>query len=390
MTFLRFYLHFFLYTDLIGVFCGLEYVKLRQGLDRNPASMETFPSEKEGHMKDAGRHHEATIKDVAQLAGCGIATVSRVLNNKERVSSELREKVLKAAAELGYEISDLGRSLRSRKTQTIGCVVPSISNPVYSAAVQGIQDVAEANGQQLLLSCSNYDPEQELKAVRNLISKRVDAMVLTVSDAQNSAALELLRARKLPHCLLFNSGPGLPLACGVNNYEAARHVGQAFKDMGHRHLGYLALRLNLSDRSAQRLSGFRAICSELGLNDPIVLEVDEHSAALASQLQSFLENHPEITGIFASNDQLAITMMAVLRQLGKKVPQDISVIGFDGINFGLMMEPTLATIVTYPYEMGRNVAELVQAERNNTAQSFHPINVGFEYRPGGSLGPVRY
>ncbi|MGU3575243.1 LacI family DNA-binding transcriptional regulator, partial [Brucellaceae bacterium C25G] len=317
-------------------------------------------------MSDAGRHHEATIKDVAHLASCGIATVSRVLNNKGKVSPELREKVLKAAEELGFEISDLGRSLRSRKTQTIGCVVPSISNPVYSAAVQGIQDIAEANGQQLLLSCSNYDPEQELKAVRNLISKRVDAMVLTVSDAQNSPALDLLRARELPHCLLFNSGPDLPLACGVDNYEAARHVGQAFGEMGHRYLGYVALRLNRSDRSAQRLNGLQAVCKELGLTEPIVLEVDEKSNFLASQLRQFLNDHPEITGIFASNDQLAIAIIAALRELGKKVPQDFSIIGFDGIDFGLMMEPTLATIVTYPYEMGRNVAALVQAERNNT------------------------
>lgn len=339
-------------------------------------------------MKDAGRHHVATIKDVAQLAGCGIASVSRVVNDKGPVSPELRAKVLKAAADLGFEISDLGRSLRSRKTQTIGCVVPSISNPVYSAAVQGIQDVAVANGQQLLLSCSNYDPDQELKAVRNLISKRVDAMVLTVSDAQNSPALELLRMRGLPHRLLFNSGPQLSLDCGVNNYEAARHVGQAFHEMGHHHLGYVALRLNRSDRSAQRLSGLQAACKELDLAQPAVLEVDENSGSLTAPLLDFLNNHPQITGIFVSNDQLAITIIAILRELGKKVPQDISIIGFDGIDFGLMMEPTLATIVTYPYEMGRNVAGLVQAEQNNTAQTFRPIEVGFEYRPGGSLGPV--
>lgn len=341
-------------------------------------------------MEDASRHHEATIKDVAHLAGCGIASVSRVVNNKGQVSPQLRAKVLKAAAELGFEISDLGRSLRSRKTQTIGCVVPSISNPVYSAAVQGIQDVAVENGQQLLLSCSNYDPEQELKAVRNLISKRVDAMVLTVSDAQNSAALDLLRSRGLPYRLLFNSGPDLSLDCGVDNYEAARHVGQAFSKMGHHHLGYVALRLNRSDRSAQRLSGLKAACEALKLADPAILEVDENSVFLTTQLQTFLNNHPEITGIFASNDQLAIAIIATLRQLGKRVPQDISIIGFDGIDFGLMMEPTLATIVTYPYEMGRNVAGLVQAEQNNTAQSFSPIEVGFEYRPGGSLGPVSY
>ena len=339
-------------------------------------------------MARANAHRDATIKDVAQLAGCGIATASRALNNRSKVSPELREKVKKAAQDLGFEISDLGRSLRSRTTQTIGCVVPSISNPVYSAAVQGIQEVAMREGQQLLLSCSGYDPVQELQAVRNLVSKRVDAMVLTVSDSQDSRALDFVRQRGLPHCLLFNSGPGLPLACGVDNRAAGERAGAAFADMGHSRIGYVALRLNRSDRAAQRLDGLKSACEQRGLPQPSVLEVDENSTNLAAQLGQYLDANRDMTGIFASNDQLAIGIIAALREMGRNVPRDISVIGFDGIDFGRLMEPTLATIVTDPYQMGRNVAEIVQAQRNNITAPAHLMQASYEFRPGGSLGPV--
>lgn len=334
----------------------------------------------------AHRKKDATIRDVAQLAGCGIASASRVLNRSGPVSNELRDKVTAAARELGFEFSDVGRSLRSSRTRTVGCVVPSISNPVYSAAVQGIQDIATGHGLQLLLSCSGYDPVKELSAVRTLIAKRVDALILTVNDLEASPALDLVRSRDIPHCLLFNFDRGSPNACGVDNRTAAYEVGRAMAAHGHRHVGYVALWLASSDRARQRLDGIEQACRDLELAAPAVLEVDERSDDLAGQLLDFLRRHPQTTGIFASNDQVAIEIMSVLRKAQISVPADISIVGFDGIDFGQMIEPTLATVVTDPYAMGRAAAEIVLTQKSPDRPCFGTDAAGFLFRLGGSLG----
>lgn len=330
---------------------------------------------------------DATIKDVAQLAGCGIATVSRVLNESGPVSAESRRRVLSAARELGFEFSDLGRSLRSNITRTIGCVVPSINNPVYAAAVQGLQDVATRNDHQILLACTGYDLEQELAAVKTLIGKRVDALVLTMSNAEGSKAIKFIRSRKLPYCLLFNHHPDAPNPAAVDNVRAAYEVGRAFAERGHRKTGFVALRLSESDRALQRLDGLVAACRDFGIEQPALLEIDEQSKDLDGKLIEFLVENPSITGIFASNDLVAIDLVAALRRLGLSVPDDLSIIGFDGIEFGQMLQPALATIVTDPYAMGRASADMVLSNISNKARDAAATSAAeFKFRSGESLG----
>ena len=141
-------------------------------------------------------HQSATIKDVALKAGCGVATVSRVLNNTGSASSEMRERVVAAVKELDFQFSEVGRSLQSSTTKTIGFVVPSLANPVYADALQGAQEVLISSGYQMLLICTNYNPENELSAIRTLISKQVAGIVLTVSDAERSEGLSIIRDRR--------------------------------------------------------------------------------------------------------------------------------------------------------------------------------------------------
>lgn len=330
---------------------------------------------------------EATIKDVARLAGCGTATVSRVLNDKGAVSAESRRKVIAAARELGFQFSDIGRSLRNSVTRTIGCVVPSIINPVYAAAVQGLQDFAAEADHQIVLSCTNYDPEKENAAVRMLMRKRVDALVLTVGDVTRSAVLTSVRAKNLPHCLLFNHQDEHPAESAVDNCKAAYAVGRAFADHGHRELGFVALRLVQSDRSQQRLRGLQQACTDLGLAPPKLLEIDEQDRQLDETLRGFLLENPTITGVFASNDLVAIALIRSANHLGLTIPDDLSIVGFDGIDFGQMMVPKLATIVTNPYEMGRAAGETVLAGINNGSLDPHKAKAAeFSFRIGESLG----
>jgi DNA-binding LacI/PurR family transcriptional regulator len=330
----------------------------------------------------------ATIKDVAQRAGCGVATVSRVLNGTGPASPETRQRVIEAAQTLSFEFSEVGRSLQSKTTRTIGCVVPSLANPVFAEAVQGLQESVQQAGYQLLLICSNYNAELESAAIRTLLAKQVDGLVLTVSDAQTSDGLEIIKRRGLPCCLMFNHSPGGLPAASIDDHGAARTVADAFAAADHTHTGFLALRFQISDRSRQRFEGFTRACKDNGMAPPTLLQIDEDSGNLSALLRGLLSENDRLSGIFASNDFLALAAIRATRSLGRRVPDDLSIVGFDGIEIGTMVEPTLATIVTQPKLMGSGAAAAVlSAIKGQTIPEMRDPGLSFSFRPGGTLAP---
>jgi DNA-binding LacI/PurR family transcriptional regulator len=331
----------------------------------------------------------ATIKDVALHAGCGVATVSRVLNSTGPASEGMRQRVLAAVDELGFEFSEVGRSLQSSTTRTIGCVIPSLANPVFADAVQGAQEAFLEAGYQMLLVCTNYSPDIETQAIRTLIAKQVDGFVLTVSDALTSEGLKAIQNREMPSCLLFNTPLDDQESRSVDDWAAAMTVADAFAEAGHTQLGFLALNFQSSDRARQRYEGFVAGCARSGMLRPVLLEIDEDSKNLTDLLGRFLQNNPNLTGIFASNDFLALATIRSARQLGLHIPDDLSIIGFDGIEVGTMVEPSLATIVTDPRLMGRGAAETVLSIINGTPLPDQPNPaLSFRFRAGGSFAPL--
>lgn len=331
----------------------------------------------------------ATIKDVALRAGCGVATVSRVLNGTGPASADMRQRVLAAVEALDFQFSEVGRSLQSSTTRTIGCVVPSIANPVYADAVQGAQDVFLGAGYQTLLVCTNYSPEIEIQAIRTLIAKQVDGIVLTVSDAETSEGLSLIESRQVPHCLLFNTAPANHASWSVDDHAAAGVVADAFARNNHAHTGFLALKFQSSDRARQRYEGFVEGCTRNGMTPPALMEIDEDSHNLTDLLRAFLAENPDITGIFASNDFLALATIRSARALALDVPGDLSIVGFDGIEVGSMVEPTLATIVTDPKSMGAGASKTVLAviDGGPAPETPAPDNT-FSFREGSSLAPL--
>jgi DNA-binding LacI/PurR family transcriptional regulator len=331
-------------------------------------------------------HQPATIKDVALKAGCGVATVSRVLNNTGSASTEMRKRVTAAVRELDFQFSEVGRSLQSSKTRTIGFVVPSIANPVYADALQGAQEVLTISGYQMLLICTNYSPESELSAIRTLISKQVAGIVLTVSDAERSQGLSIIKDRRLPYCLLYNNTSVNQESWSVDDEAAAKRVAQAFSENLHNQTGFLALNFNKSDRARQRYEGYCAGCKARGMKKPKLLEISEDFENLTLQLKQFLSENPSITGIFASNDFLALAIIRSARKLALNVPRDLSIIGFDGIDVGLMVEPTLATIVTDPKMLGAGAGKAVLSFINKTeVLKPPPAYQTFNFRAGGSI-----
>lgn len=339
-------------------------------------------------MRDrTGRSARITIRDVAERAGCGVATVSRVLNASGPASVETRERVFAAARTLGFEFSDLGRSLQRRCSRMLGIVVPTLGNPVFAEAIEGAQRAATLAGYQVLLACANYDADVEADAVRTFLAKQADGVVLVVSDPDDSAALEHLEKAGVPFCLMFNQPAGDTPTVGVDNVAAARAVGEMLVRAGHERTAFLALRFRSSERARRRYEGLVEALGAHGLPTPPLLEVHHAPECLKRDLAALLAAEPHVTALFASNDILALAAIRALRALGRRVPQDLAVVGFDGIAVSELVEPSLATVETPNGEMGRVAAEAVmRAIAEDRPVPPGSVHLPFSFRSGGSLG----
>ncbi|NNF77548.1 MAG: LacI family DNA-binding transcriptional regulator [Rhizobiales bacterium] len=331
------------------------------------------------------------IHEVAARARCSIATVSRVINGTAQTSKTVRERVEEAINTLAYRPSEIGRSLKTRKTRTIGIVVPSFTNPVFASSVAGVEQVARANGRTVLLSATEYHGEREEEIIETLLAKKVEGLVLTVADADDSKALDRLDAAEVPYVLLYNQ-PARPdrIAVSVDNIAGAREIVTELIALGHERIAFIAGRFHTSDRSLLRYQGCVEAMKKAGLPPPEVLETDyaadqpENPDVLAERLREL--DSP--TALFCSNDLLALAVMAASRSIGKRVPEDISVAGFDGISIGKMIEPSLATIEQPTRNMGVRAMEILSALcQAETVQPGVQL-LQHKFRQGGSIAPA--
>lgn len=334
--------------------------------------------------------HRATIHDVAREAGCSTASVSRALNGDSRVSTALLERVLVAASRLDFRANPIGRALQARRSDVIGIMIPSIANPVFAEAVAGVGEVTTASGRQMLLTFSDYDPARELEAVGTLIDRRVDGLLLTVADASDSPALIKAEAAGVPTVLMFNDATASVPAAASDNHAAGAAVGALLAETGRRQVGFVAGRFATSDRSRRRFEGLREALSTRDCQAPALVEVDYTATGHRAALERLFAARPSIDALVCSNDMLALAVIADLRALGRRCPEDVAVVGFDGLALGTMVEPTLASVAMPNRAMGSKAADLLlRMIDENEAPMPGMARLPFEIRPGGSLAPVR-
>ena len=327
----------------------------------------------------------STIKDVAERAGCSIATVSRFMNGTAVLSVETRARIEAAVEALGYRPSEMGRSLRRQASSTIGVIVPSLTNPVFAASVAGLQFRAQQAGFGVLIATTEYDAGQEIAVLETFLGKGVDGLALTVSDALASPALAVLDAERKPHVLLYNQADRPDRMCiTVDNIAAAHAMTRAILAEGHRRIAFLAGRFSASDRSRLRYRGFANAMAEAGIAPPAPLEVDFLGDMPDQAIRALFQQSEPPTALFCSNDVLALAAIGALRRLGLSVPDDISIVGFDGIALGRMVEPPLATVSQPARDMGEAAMRLLLNQIQTRATST-PTFMPFELRLGGTL-----
>lgn len=329
-----------------------------------------------------------TISDVARQARVSTATVSRVVNAPYSVRIELRTRVEAAIAQLGYMPHPGARTLKSRRTCTIGAIFPTIDNAIFAKAIDALQRrLAEAD-HQLLLATSGYDPAVEESQALNLLTRGVDALVLC-GCAQRPTLLSRLKARGVPvvHVMSWPLPPGM---AGVG-FESERAMGQVVRyllDLGHRRIAMLAGITRDNDRAAARVHGVRTALAAAGLKLPEqrLIERPYGLAPAREGLRQLLDAQPPPTAVVCGNDVLALGALLEAQALGLRVPQDLSIVGFDDLEVASHVQPALTTVQVPAEAMWRQAADQALAlVRGDTNLGNHEVEVSLVVR--GSTAP---
>lgn len=310
---------------------------------------------------NTNRGRPPTIRDVAERAGVSRQTVSRAINNKGEIGAATRARVLEIARELGYRPSSIARGLKTRRTLTLGLVVPDIANPFFAEVVRGASERAYAADYTVLLCNTDEDPEREWAILRLLESHRVDGIVLVssrLSDGMLAKASRQWRPLVMVNRLQAGPTPGVGYVV-VNDAEAARGATQYLLARGHRQIGLLAG--TPTSRSGQeRRRGYAEALAAAGLED------DAWTAHCAPNVEggreaalALLHRQPNLTAILAYNDLVAVGALQACRALGRSVPQGCAIVGWDDIVFAELISPPLTTVRMPKYEIGERAMGLL-------------------------------
>jgi LacI family transcriptional regulator len=305
-----------------------------------------------------------TMSDVAREAGVSLMTVSRVVNDKGEISPETRERVQEVIEKLGYRPSGIARSLAGGQTYTIGLVVPDIANPYFSGMAHGVTSVANAEGFGVLLCDCEEASDRELTMLDVLEEKRVDGVVVAAPRTSTDELLPVLARH--PNAVVVNrlfleTDAATAQGYVINDDKSGGYaITKHFLDQGHTTIGFLA-GPSTSYGSMRRMIGYRKALDEYGLDyDPEIVRycvpTVEGGRAVASQL---IQERPEISALFCFNDLVAIGVLQCCHQLGKRVPGDLAIFGYDDIPMASWVTPSLSTCRVNFEEMGRDATKLL-------------------------------
>jgi LacI family transcriptional regulator len=329
----------------------------------------------------------ASIRDVAKRAGVSIATVSYVLNGSRKVSPELREAVLRAVEEMGYIPNAVAKSLREQRTRTLGIVVPDIGNPFFSALIQAFEACAREQGYRVIVASSEEDGSLEEDALLNLTGRQVEGIALVpTQDLHNPPS------KQVPLVVLDRLSRSLDVdAVGVENEASAYLATRFLLEQGHRRILVPASDLRLTNIQ-ERIQGYLRALEERGLKADPSLLVECGRGPLEGVRRRIAEAIQRLqpTAVFPITNRLTLATLRAIRELGLRVPQDLSVIGFDDFEWSHLLDPPL-TVVAQPVEaLGREACRiLLQRVLGLSGQGVYQVRLPCTLEVRGSVGPPR-
>lgn len=315
----------------------------------------------------------ATMKDIARLAQVSTSTVSHVINGSRFVSDEIHEKVMRIVAELNYTPSAVARSLKVRETKTIGLLVTATNNPFFAEVMAGVEQYCQQHQYNLIIATTGGDAKRLQQNLQTLMHKQVDGLLLMCGDSRFQADIELTIS--LPLVVMdwwfteLNADKILENSA-LGGYFATK----ALIDAGHRKIGIITG--NLKKSVAQnRLQGYKNALSEakIALNPHWIVESHFDFEGGVLGIQSLLTQSSRPTAVFCCSDTIAVGAYQAIQQQGLRIPQDLSIMGYDDIELARYLSPPLSTICQPKAELGKLAVEALLQRIKNPNENYRTL-----------------
>lgn len=313
----------------------------------------------------------ATIKDIANRTGLGLATISSYLNGGN-VREKNREKIEQAIEELHFEVNEVARGLKTNRTHTIGVVIPELNNIFCTEIITGMEDILRKQGYATIVCDCRTDKKLEREAVEFLYRKRVDGIINMPVDATGAHLAQFASAKK-PIIIIDRKLP--KIACDsilVDNRDAAKKAVNILLASGHRRIGMITGPEDVYTAS-ERYLGYESalLAAGVSVEPELVVHSDYTIRGAVAGVERLLDAHPEVTALFAANYEMTMGMMIALNERGISIPDEISVIGFDNREFARALHPRL-TIITQPTEAIAQEAAETMLRRLESEEQVEP------------------
>ncbi|GED33353.1 MULTISPECIES: catabolite control protein A [Brevibacillus] len=316
-----------------------------------------------------------TIYDVAREAGVSMATVSRVVNGNPNVKPLTRKKVLAAIERLGYRPNAVARGLASKKTTTVGVIIPDISSLFFSELARGIEDIATMYKYNIILCNSDQRMEKELQLINTLLEKQVDGLLFMGAEIKEDH-LQALTSTSVPTVLAAtrDADNALP-SVTIDHFQAGYDATKALIDRGHKRVAMITGPLNDPLSGLMRFEGYKKalVDAGIGLNEDLVANGNFFYESGLTKTKQFLQLSEPPTAIFAANDEMAIGAIHAIQDSGLNVPNDVEVIGHDNIRLVEMVRPRLTSVVQPMYDIGAVAMRLLTKYMNNEHVEEHVV-----------------
>ncbi|WP_238321252.1 LacI family DNA-binding transcriptional regulator [Thioclava atlantica] len=323
------------------------------------------------------------MRDVAQEVGVSVATVSRALRNPEVVSEALKSKIAAAIESLGYLPDPAARALASTRSDVIAVILPSISNNVFAAVMDGIYSAVEGTRYSVQLGYSRYAPLSEENLIRLFLRQRPAGMIVTGID-QTDAAQALLADAGCPVVQVMETGPAPhDLMIGFSHYDAARAATAHLIEQGYRNPGFLGARMD--PRTQRRLHGFRDELRARGIDEGRRVHTTTRPSSVTlggHLLAELLGVAPETDAIFCINDDIALGAMFEAQRRNLRIPDELGICGFNDMEMMGAAEPPITSVRTFRREMGEGAVQLIlDALAGDVPEAGKVVDLGFQIMP---------
>lgn len=331
----------------------------------------------------------ATIKDIAKETGLGLATISSYLNGGN-VREKNRIKIEQAIEKLDFEVNEVARGLKTNRTKMIGIIIPELNNTFFAEIITELEDILRGHGYAVMICDCRTDEKREEEAVEFLKHRRVDGMIVIPTGKNGTCLQEFMKAGK-PIVMIDRRLKSI--SCDmvlVDNKGAARDAIQRLLEAGHRKIGMIA-----GDKEVytaeERFQGYLQALeqAELPPEDSLIVRGDYTIRGGSRGIKELAERNPDMTAVFISNYEMTLGAIIELNELGIRIPEEMSVIGFDNIEFAKACIPRLSIVSQPTKELGRRAAELMlkRLEEEKEQTEFETIRLSTSFMEGKSVCP---